>query len=68
MIVKIDDKIQDEKLLYDINGEAPEIIFKSFHRYEYLTGEEVYLLIETKNRSSQIYLFSFRQSFGKTNK
>ena len=31
---------------------------------EYLTSEE----IESRNRTCQIYIFSFRKSFGKTNK
>ena len=40
----INDQIRDEKLQYDINREAAEISAKSsgkFHKYEYLTGEDI---------------------------
>ena len=40
----INDQIRDEKLRYDINREAAEISAKSsgkFHKYEYLTGEDI---------------------------
>ena len=40
----INDQIRDEKLQYDINKEAAEISAKSsgkFHKYEYLTGEDI---------------------------
>ena len=40
----IDDKIRDEKLLYDINREAakiPEISTGKIQKYQYLTGEEI---------------------------
>ena len=40
----INDRIRDEKLRYDINREAAEISAKSldkFHKYEYLTGEDI---------------------------
>ena len=40
----IDDQIRDEKLQYDINRKAAEISTKSsgkFHKYEYLTDEEI---------------------------
>ena len=39
-----DDKIRNEKMLYDINGEAAKISALSSGRideYEYLTGEEI---------------------------
>ena len=39
-----DDKIRDEKLEYDINGEAAKISALSsdkIDKYEYLTGEEI---------------------------
>ena len=42
--MKINDQIRDEKLRYDINREAAEISAKSsgkFHKYEYLTGEDI---------------------------
>ena len=50
----IDDKIRSEKLKYDINGEAAKNLALSsaiIDKYEYLTGEEYYLLIETNNRT-----------------
>ena len=40
----IDDQIGDEKLQYDINREAPEILALSsgkIDKYEYLTGTEI---------------------------
>ena len=40
----IDDQIRDEKLQYDINREAPEILALSsgkIDKYEYLTGKEI---------------------------
>ena len=40
----INDKIRDEKLQYDINREAAKISAlssKKFHKYEYLTGEDI---------------------------
>ena len=40
----INDQIRDEKLQYNINREAAEISAKSsgkFHKYEYLTGEDI---------------------------
>ena len=40
----IEDRINDEKLQYDINREAAKISTLSsgkIHKYEYLTGEEI---------------------------
>ena len=40
----INDQVRDEKLQYDINREAAKISCKSsgkFHKYEYLTGEDI---------------------------
>ena len=40
----INDQVRDEKLQYDINREAAKISSKSsgkFHKYEYLTGEDI---------------------------
>ena len=40
----IEDQIRDEKLLYDVNGEAAKISALSsgkIDKYEYLTGEEI---------------------------
>ena len=42
--MKIDDKIRDGKLQYDINREAAKISALSsgkIYKYEYLTGEEI---------------------------
>ena len=39
-----DDKIRDEKLRYEINGEAAKMSAKQLdtsYKYEYLTGEEI---------------------------
>ena len=50
-IMTINDQIRDEKLLYDINREAAKILALSsrkIHKYEYLTGEEIYHLINNK--------------------
>ena len=38
--MKINDKIRDEKLQYDINREAAKISGK-IDKYEYLTGEKI---------------------------
>ena len=49
LFITIDDKIRDEKLQYDIKREAVEISALSsgkIDKYEYLTGEENYLLIK----------------------
>ena len=43
-ILTIEDQIRDEKLQYDINGEAAKISALSsgkIDKYEYLTGEEI---------------------------
>ena len=40
----LNDQIRDEKLQYDINKEAAKISAlssKNFHKYEYLTGEDI---------------------------
>ena len=40
----INDQIRDEKLQYNINRKATEILAKSsgkFHKYEYLNGEDI---------------------------
>ena len=50
-IMTINDQIRDEKLLYDINREAAKILALSsrkIYKYEYLTGEEIYHLINNK--------------------
>ena len=42
--MRINDRIRDEKLRYDINREAAKILALSsgkIHKYEYLTGEDI---------------------------
>ena len=42
--MKIDDKIRDEKLQYDINREAAKVSafsYEKFEKHKYLTGEEI---------------------------
>ena len=67
----IDDRIRDEKLQYDINREAAKVSALSsgkIDKYEYLTGEEITFSSKTNNRTSYVYIFSFRKSCCKTNK
>ena len=64
-MMTINDQIKDEKLQYNINREAAKISALSsgkLHKYEYLTGEDIYITINpTKNnRANKIYIFSFR--------
>ena len=45
----INDQIRDEKLQYDINREAakiPALSSGKIHKYEYLTGEDILLVIQ----------------------
>ena len=45
------DKIKDGKLQYDINREAskiPALSSGKINKYEYLTGEEIYLLMKAE--------------------
>ena len=47
----IEDQIKDEKLQYDINREAAKISALSsgkIDKHEYLTGEEIFLLLWEK--------------------
>ena len=49
--MKIDEKIEDEKLQYDINREAAKISALSsskMEKYQYLAGEEYCHLIKVK--------------------
>ena len=40
--MKIDEKIRDEKLQHDINGEAAKMsAYLKCDKYEYLTGKEI---------------------------
>ena len=51
IIMAIDDKIRDEKLQYDVDREVVKILALSsgkIDKYEYLTDEEILLLIEAK--------------------
>ena len=44
LIITIEDKVKDEKLQYDINGEAAKLSALSsgkIDKYEYLTGDEI---------------------------
>ena len=66
----IDDKIRDEKQKYDIKRETAKISALSSgktDKYEYFTGKEI-LLSDQRKVIDQVYLFSFRKSFRKTNK
>ena len=51
IIMTIDDKIRDEKLQYDVDREVVKILALSsgkIDKYEYLTDEEILLLIKAK--------------------
>ena len=51
IIMAIDDKIRDEKLQYDVDREVVKILALSsgkIDKYEYLTDEEILLLIKAK--------------------
>ena len=51
IIMTIDDKIRDEKLQYDVGREVVKILALSsgkIDKYEYLTDEEILLLIKAK--------------------
>ena len=51
IIMTIDDKIRDEKLQYDVDREVAKILALSsgkIDKYEYLTDEEILLLIKAK--------------------
>ena len=62
----INDQIKDEKLQYDINGEAAKISALSsgkIHKYEYLTGKDI---LPSNQQQIIEQLFSFRKSFWET--
>ena len=68
--MKIDDKISNEKLQYDINREEakiPALSHGKIDKYEYLTGEEILLYDQIRVIEQVNYLLSFRKRFGKTN-
>ena len=68
----IDYQIRDEKIQPHVNREPAKISALSSNKigkYKYLIGEEILPSNqERNNRTSWIYLFSFRKSFWKTNK
>ena len=50
-VMTINDQIRDEKLQYDINRESAKIsslLSGKTHKYEYLTGEDTFHLINNK--------------------
>ena len=58
--MKVDDKIIDEKLQYDINKEAakiPALSSGKIDKYEYLTGEEI--LPSDRSRKIEQAKFTF---------
>ena len=60
----IDDKIRDENLQYDINGESAKISALSsgkIDKYEYLTGEEI--LPSDQRRMIEQAKFTYSKSF-----
>ena len=70
--MKIDDKIRDEKLQYNINREVAKIsalLSGKIDKYECPTGEEI---LPSNQRQiieqAKFAIFSFRKSFWKTNK
>ena len=69
--MKIDDKISNEKLQYDINrkeAKVPALSHGKIDKYEYLTGEKILLYDQIRVIEQFNNLFSFRKRFGKTNK
>ena len=47
----IDDKIRDEKLLYDINGDAAKILeswLGKIDKYEFLAGDDIWFSAESR--------------------
>ena len=64
--MKIDEKIRNENLQYDINREDAEISAlssKTIDEYEYFTGEEILPSDQRRMIASSICLLSFRESF-----
>ena len=61
-----DDKISDKKLQYDINKKAAKVLSsQKIDKYEYLTGEEMFLSIQRQinNRTSYVYIFTINKAF-----
>ena len=69
--MKIDDKIRDKKLQYDINKKAVKIWALSsgkIYKYESVTGEEILHFNKTQIIEREVFTFSFRKSIWKTNR
>ena len=68
----IDDKIEDEKLQYDINREATKLLALSSgktDKYEYLTDEEILPSDQSRIIEQAKFTHSLlRKAFEKTNK
>ena len=68
----IDDKINDEKLQYDINKEAVKISALSsekIDKYEYLTGEEIIALNQKQIiQQAKFIYYLFGKAFEKQTK
>ena len=61
----IKDQIRDEKLQYDINGEATKISALSsgeIHKYEYLTGEDI---LPSNQQQAKFTYFPLGKAFEK---
>ena len=72
LIMTTDDKISDKKLQYDINKKAAKksvLSSQKIDKYEYLTGEEMFLSIQRQinNRTSYVYIFTINKAFWKPN-
>ena len=64
-------RLEMKKIQYDINRESvktPALSSGKIDRWGYLTGEKILASDQRSDRTSYIYLFSFRKSFRKTNK
>ena len=70
--MKIDDKITDEKVQYDISREAVKISALSsekIDKYEYLTGEEILPSNQRRVIEQDKFAYSLLgKTFSKTNK
>ena len=65
----IDDKIKDEKLQYDINGETARIsalLSGKIDKYEYLTGEEM-LPFDQSRKIKQAWITRKKKRYAITN-
>ena len=57
----IHNQIKDEKIQYDIHREAGKISVLSsgkIEKYEYLTGEQIFLLIKNKEKKQVKFTYS----------